>query len=294
MWIAYGLGAGVMLGLYDVWTKKAMTGNSVIPVVMWSSLFGALCWVPVLIPGALPIRVEPFGLTWQEQAWLLPKGVAMTASWILAYYAVRELPISIAGAVRASGPLWTLAGGFLMFRELLTPVQFLGLMLTVCSYYVLSIVGRKEGLVLSKNSSVWWMLSATALSAATTVYDKFLVSRLGLPVLELQASSAFQRCILSALVFVPYMLRRGGLGLGLTWSWGIPLVGCSWVAAELIYFVAITEPQAMVTHLSVLRRTSLIVGFVLSALFFREANVLLKSGMIAVLILGMAILILGG
>jgi drug/metabolite transporter (DMT)-like permease len=48
MWILYGLCAGVVLGLYDVWTKKAMTANNVIPVVMWSSLFGALFWAPLV------------------------------------------------------------------------------------------------------------------------------------------------------------------------------------------------------------------------------------------------------
>jgi drug/metabolite transporter (DMT)-like permease len=293
MWIAYGLGAGVMLGLYDVWTKKAMTGNAVIPVVMWSSLFGALVWVPALFEGALPVHIEPLGLPLHAQALLLPKGIAMTASWILAYHAVRELHISLAGAVRASGPLWTLAGGFVMFRELLTPMQFLGLMITVCSYYVLSVVGRKEGIVVFRSMPVLLMLSATVLSAVTTVYDKYLVVRLGLPVLELQAHSAFQRFVLSVLVFIPYMLRRGGLGLGLTWSWAVPLVGISWVLAELIYFRAIMDPQAMVAHLSVLRRTSLIVAFLVSAVLFREANLRLKTLMIAVLILGMAVLILG-
>jgi transporter family protein len=293
MWIAYGLGAGVMLGLYDVWTKKAMTGNDVIPVVMWSSLFGALVWVPVLFTGALPIHVDPLGLSLREHALLLPKGVAMTASWILAYYAVRELPISIAGAVRASGPLWTLAGGFVMFRELLTPMQFLGLMITVCSYYVLSVIGRKEGIVVFRSTPVFLMLSATVLSAVTTVYDKYLVIQLQLPALELQAHSALQRFALSALVFVPYMLRKGSLGLGLRWSWAVPLVGISWVLAELIYFHAIADPQALVSHLSVLRRTSLIVAFLLSAVLFREANLWQKTLMILVLVVGMAILILG-
>ena len=291
MWIAYGLGAGVMLGLYDVWTKKAMTDNDVIPVVMWSSLFGALVWVPVLFAGALPIHVDPLGLSLREHALLLPKGVAMTASWILAYQAVRELPISIAGAVRASGPLWTLAGGFVMFRELLTPMQFLGLMITVCSYYVLSVIGRKEGIVVFRSTPVLLMLSATVLSAVTTVYDKYLVIQL--PTLAIQAHSAFQRFALSVLLFVPYMLRRGGGGMGLRWSWAVPLVGISWVLAELIYFHAIADPHALVSLLSVLRRTSLIVAFLLSAFLFREANLPQKTLMILVLVVGMAILILG-
>jgi bacterial/archaeal transporter family protein len=73
MWIYYGLGAGVMLGFYDVWTKRAMAGNSVIPVVMWSSLFGALFWLPSLVPGFLIARVDLGRLSLFEQAVLIPK-----------------------------------------------------------------------------------------------------------------------------------------------------------------------------------------------------------------------------
>ncbi len=40
--MVFGLVAGVVLGFYDYFTKQAMSGNSVLQVVFWTSLFGAL------------------------------------------------------------------------------------------------------------------------------------------------------------------------------------------------------------------------------------------------------------
>jgi bacterial/archaeal transporter family protein len=287
------LGGRGVLGLYDIWTKRAMMGNSVIPVVTWSSLFGAAFWLPAFFLTRTSFYVDVSQTSVIEQAILLPKSVAMTASWILAYFAVRELPVSIAGAVRASGPPWTLAGGALILQQFITPVQFAGLMITVVSYDVLSLIGKKEGIVLLRSAPILLMLLATILSAITTVYDRYVITHFNIPRLDIQVYSSIQRFVLSALVFLPYMLRSKKWGLGLTWSWAIPLVGLFWVVAELIYFLAVVDPGAMVAHLAVLRRTSLIISFVISAFLFKEANVPMKTVMIGVLIIGMAALILG-
>ena len=80
MWIFYGLSAGVILGFYDIWTKRAMEGNGVFQVVMWSSLFGAICWLPFSIASDLPIFVDVTRTSVLIQLILVPKSLAMTAS----------------------------------------------------------------------------------------------------------------------------------------------------------------------------------------------------------------------
>jgi drug/metabolite transporter (DMT)-like permease len=103
VWITYGLTAGFVLGLYDISTKEGMIGNSVFPVVFWSSLFGLICWLPILIAAPL-FKLHDFDLLSVSGFLIvLPKSIAMTGSWVLAYYAVKHLPVSMAGAVRASG-----------------------------------------------------------------------------------------------------------------------------------------------------------------------------------------------
>lgn len=293
MWMVFGLSAGALLGLYDFWTKKAMTGNAVIPIVFWSALFGGLVWLPAFFPAAqrFDLYVDISNTSLHDQAIILAKGLAMTLSWILAYYSVRELPMSFSGAVRASGPLWTFVGGSIIFGEYLSALQMSAVLVSILAYYFLSQVGKHEGIRLLRSTPMFFMLAATVLSAATTVYDKYIVQQLGIPIYTIQAYSAEHRLVL-ALIFFLWVAARAGRFPSLQWSCYIPLVGLSWVGAELIYFFAIADPSANVTYLSIFRRTSLVIGFLLSVLLIGERNVGRKALIILAIVLSTVILII--
>jgi bacterial/archaeal transporter family protein len=293
MWIAYGLSAGFVLGLYDIWTKKGMTGNSVLAVVFWSSIFGLLCWIPLLITYPF-VKFYSFNIVSIYEFFIvLPKSIAMTASWILAYFAIKKLPISMTGAIRTSGPVWTLIGGIAIFGESLNAHQYFGLSITILAYYVFTVVGKKENAFVARAPHMLGILSATLLSSLVTVYDKYLIFDLGMQSFDIQACSALQRTLIALgclMLISPFDHKN----IWLTqWSWSIPLMGAAWIAAEMIYFFAYSDPAASVALLSVFRRMSLIVGFVFSSIYLYEANLGLKALMIASLILGTAIMIIG-
>jgi drug/metabolite transporter (DMT)-like permease len=292
MWVLFGISAGAVLGLYDFWTKRAMAGNSVLPVVFWSSLFGALAWTPAFFPGSAQfgVFVDVFKTSFTEQGLILIKSLAMTLSWLFAYYSVRDLPMSFSGAVRASGPIWTFLGGAILFGEMLTPMQIAAVLVLIFAYYILSVVGKDEGIDAIRSGPMLMMLVATILSAMTTVYDKFIVQKLNAPIYAVQAYSAFDRCAL-ALVILAIASYRSKLPK-LQWSISVPLVGLAWVVAELIYFFAIADPSANVTYLSIFRRTSLVVGFLLSVTLIGERSVRAKSIVIILIVLSTAVLIL--
>ncbi|WP_246676263.1 DMT family transporter [Mesorhizobium sp. B1-1-5] len=289
----FGISAGTILGFYDFWTKKAMHDNGVLPVVFWSALFGALAWLPSFLPVAQSVGmyVDLAKTSVAEQSLILVKSLAMTASWLLAYYSVRELPMSFSGAVRASGPLWTLLAGAIVFGEMLAPIQLVAVGSSVGAYYILSIAGRKEGIRVLSSRPVAMMVGATVLSAMTTVYDKFIVQSLGTPAYAVQAYSAIDRCILSLAVLL-LATRTRPVRRSVRWDIYIPLVGLSWVAAELVYFYAIQDPAANVTYLSIFRRTSLVVGFLLSAALIGEKNVPAKSFVVAIIVLSTIMMVM--
>ena len=293
MWMLFGLSAGIVLGLYDFWTKKAMVGNSALPVVFWSSLFGALAWLPAFLPVAANtgLFVDVFQTSLLEQTIILVKSLAMTVSWLLAYFSVRELPMSFSGAVRASGPLWTFVGGAALFGEMLSLSHLTAVATAMVAYFILSTVGASEGVSLLRGRPMLMMLVATLLSAMTTVYDKYIVHVLSMPIYTIQAYSALHQFLISfAMLLVIARLQPCILKLRL--SVYIPLVGLSWVSAELIYFVAVADPSANVTYLSIFRRISLVVGFVMSALLIGEHNVRMKSIVIGLILLSTAFLVL--
>jgi hypothetical protein len=83
------------------------------------------------------------------------------------------------------------------------------------------------------------------------VYDKYLIFDLGIESLDIQLWSALQRTLI-AFDFLMLRSSANNKSIFLTqWSWSIPLMGVAWIAAEMIYFLAYSDPAASVALLSV-------------------------------------------
>lgn len=293
VWISFGILAGILLGFHDFWMKVSLVSNQTTGIVFWATLFGALCWAPfILFPSfsIMSVSVTPTSL--QEQLLVLPKSAAMTVSWFLAYESVKRLPISLSGAVRASGPLWTLIAGMIVLEEYISLLQFFGIVLVVASYYLFGVIGKEEDVFRNEPMGLLMMLGATLLAGGVTVYDKFLVQVLQQSVFNVQAWSAVHRLLLASLLLL--LLHRGARGFRIQkWQLSIFLLGCSWVIAELLYFFAVSSPEAKVTYLAAMRRVALVISFALSAFFLRERFIFYKSAMLSLLLAGIAITIVG-
>jgi len=282
-WMALGIIAGIVLGFYDYWTKKAMVNNNAVDVTFLSAFVGALLWIPAFLNLQLFSPLEFANTSAQEQLLIFVKSIAMSFSWLFAYYAVRELPMSFSGAVRASGPIWTFLGGIFFFGELLSISQLIAVGVSILVYYLFSIVGKNEGIVVLKSRPMAMMLVATLLSAMTTVYDKHLLKIFSGNLTQIQAYSALQRAIICFAIF--FYLRRGSIsGILKTINPYVVLVGASWIAAEWIYFFALSDPNSNLTYFSVFRRFSLVVGFILSIFLIGETQVFRKSILIGFLL----------
>src|SRR5690606_32291001 len=139
----------LFLGVYDLFKKQAVTANAVLPVLFWAQVAAAAVWAPLVVlawasPGALPtlLEVAPLGVV--DHLRLFAKSVLVGASWIFAYFALKHLPISLASPIRATSPLWTLAGAVILLVERPSPGQWLGISVTIGGFLLLSLAGRRE------------------------------------------------------------------------------------------------------------------------------------------------------
>jgi drug/metabolite transporter (DMT)-like permease len=293
-WIALGLLAGLVLGTYDFLTKLALKEKTVLEVVLWSSVLGALIWLPFFfIPpaGADAFRhtgLYPAQLTPAEQWVLLPKSLMMVAAWVLSYYSVKSLPLSISAGVRASGPLWTAMGAILFLSEQLDWWQWLGLAVSMASYYLFSLIGRKEGISFRRNLWVLCMLAATLLSSANALYDKHILATLRMDLAAVQAYSALKRGGI-ALLLLPWVFRGLEMRSLFSRNWAVPAIAFAYVLAEFIYLAAVQTDGALISVISVLRRTNLIMVFSLSAIFFSERFIRQKTIAIGGVLLGIVL-----
>ena len=64
--------------------------------------------------------------------------------------------------------------------------------------------------------------------------------------------------------------------------------------ADFVYFVGVSDPDALIVILSVLRRCSVLVSFFVGAFLFREVNKRKKAWVLMGIMVGVLLIILSG
>nr|WP_226894629.1 DMT family transporter [Luteolibacter marinus] len=286
--------SAVLLGLYDFFKKVALKENEVTPVLFGSVLVSSIIWLPAVIWSATSAsageqhfldvaRIGP-----ADHGLLLCKALLVGASWVCGYCGIRALPLSIATPIRATGPLWTIAMAVMFFGESPSARQWTGLAVILGSFFVFTLVGRREGIHFHRDKGVFLMIGATVLGALSALYDKFLLQSAGLTPSAVQAWFTLYLGVL--LVPAAIAWRRNPQRKPFRWHWSVPMIGITLLAADILYFIAISQPDALISLISPVRRSSVIVSFLLGIFLFRERQPGAKALCVAGIIGGVMLL----
>jgi drug/metabolite transporter (DMT)-like permease len=296
-WIAASLVSALLLGCYDLSTKHAVHGNAVLPVLFFTNLCSASVWLTLMLaaqlaPDALapPLHVVPLSAA-QHGLVALKSGI-VSLSWICAYFAVKHLPVSVASPIRATGPLWTLGGALLWLGERPSTLELAGILLTLASFFGLSLVGRAEGIHFHRDKWIGWLIVGTLLNAVSSLYDKYLLGHRGFEASTVQAWFS----IYLALFFLPLAVgwqRRWWPRHEFHWRWSIVTMSLFLLGADFLYFNALRDPDALISIVASLRRGSTIVAFAGGILLFRELNAGKKLPALLGILAGVVLTLLG-
>jgi bacterial/archaeal transporter family protein len=299
VWVVLALVSAFLLGIYDLLKKTSLKENAVIPVLFFSTLTSAIIFLPILLVGTFGNVSETSPFHFHSVSWLFHiqiaiKSLIVGSSWVLAYFAVKNLPITIVSPIRSSGPIWTVFGALLIFGEQLNLWQWVGVILTIGFYYLFGLSGRKEGISFRTNKWVLYMTMATIIGSASGLYDKYLISIAHYNRIQIQAWYHIYMVplMLSLLLFIWYPNRHKYDVF--KWRYTIPLIGICLTVADFIYFWSLSYPGALVAIVSTVRRGSVIISFSLGAIIFKEKNIKLKAFILVGILIGIAIIILGG
>ncbi|MEN9580148.1 MAG: hypothetical protein RJA70_3157 [Pseudomonadota bacterium] len=297
-WLTLTLLSALALGFYDVSKKVAVNDNAVLPVLLLSSMGGLAVLLPVF---ALQSWAPDFAvasgfvigeLTPSEHLLVLLKSAIVSLSWILSFFAVKHLPISIAAPVRASSPLFTVLGAVLLFAERPGLQQWAGASVIFASYVALSIAGRAEGVRFERNRWVLMLFAGTLVGAMSGLYDKVLLQQLRLDPTTLQFwFTAYNVLLQGVLVLLFWWPKRREL-TRLSWRPSVFAVGALLVVADQLYFRALAVTGALVSVVSLTRRANVLISFPLGGLLFGEARLRQKGLIVLVTLLGVFLLLL--
>jgi drug/metabolite transporter (DMT)-like permease len=273
-----GLLAALFLGLHNLCKKHAVQGNAVLPVLLGTICAGFLLLLPFFIISiCAPNYAKETGfyiakIPWPTHGYIFIKSTIMSTSWILAYHALKHLPITIVTPIRSTGPFFTFIGAIFIYNEQPNFLQWIGFFMIIFSVILYSKIGKKEGINFKRNKWIFAIIGATFLGASSGLYDKFLIQGLVLNPQTLQFwFCLYTLLILSTLLSITWFSNKEKR-TKFKWRWTIIAVGVLLQAADYFYFKALQDPDALIMLLSAIKRSQLLIAVVIGGLVFNEKN----------------------
>jgi transporter family protein len=298
MWLYLSALSAVLLGFYDISRKHALRGNAVIPVLFFASLVEAFLLLPIIILSSvapdlltpLGLFIPPFDLMAHFYCFL--KAIIVAALWLMGYFSMKHLPISIVTPIGASGPAWTLIGAMLVFGERLTAFQWAAFGVLFVSYYIFSLVGSREGIVFHTNKWVILLFLAVLLGAGSALYDKYLVHTLGISAVGVQVWFMIYIIPVLGFTLLAFWWPTRAKHTPFEWRWSIAIIGFSLAIADVAYFKALGYEDALLSLIAAVRSGGVVISFLAGALIFHENQIQHKALALAGVLAGVLMLLL--
>lgn len=279
MWLWLAIASAFLLGTYDVAKKKALKYNGVLHVLLAATAMSALFLSPFLRVGPLSHHLE-----------LLLKAVLVTTSWVSGMIGLKLLPLTTVSTIKGSRPVLVVLFSIILFGERLNGLQWTGVALALVSLYMLSGTSKKEGIDFSRNKGIVSMVISVFSGVASALYDKYIMAHME-PIF-VQSWSNVNITLLLALIVALKAWKDGEQRERFSWDWRLLLIAVLITASDFIYFFALKDPDAMLSVISVLRRSSILITFVLGAVLFKEKYVREKTAAMLTMLVGVGLLVL--
>lgn len=297
MWLLLAFLSATLLGFYDAFKKQSLKNNAVLLVLFLNTIFSSLIFLPfILLSRYMPecldgtiVNVPSAG--WEEHKYIIIKSFIVLSSWIFGYFGMKHLPLTIVGPINATRPVMVLVGALILFGERLNTYQWIGVILAILSFFMLSRSGKKEGIDFKRNKWIFFVVMAAIMGAVSGLYDKYLMGRLN-PMLVQSWYNIYQVFIMCPIILLLWMPKRKE-STPFRWTWTIIFISIFLSAADFAYFYALSYDDSMISIVSMVRRGSVLVSFTFGALFFKEKNLKSKAIDLLLVLMGMFFLYLG-
>lgn len=303
MWLILAFCSAALLGFYDVFKKHALSSNAVLPVLFLNTVFSSLIFSTFIILSLTTDCLDGtvFQVTsggWETHKYILLKSLIVLSSWLFGYMAMKHLPLTIVGPVNATRPVMTLIGAVMVFSEHLNTYQVIGVVLAIISFFLLSHSGRKEGIDFRHNKWIYFLVLSALLGAVSGLYDKYLMAStadggIGIDRMCVQSWYNIYQMMLMGLMLLLIWKPKRKKTTPFNWRWSIVGISVFLCTADFIYFYSLSLPGAMISIISMVRRSSVVVSFLFGAAIFHEKNLKGKAIDLLLVLLGMLFLYIG-
>jgi len=299
MWLLLAFVSATLLGFYDASKKAALKDNAVLPVLLLNTVISTFIFSPFILDGLA-------GQNWfsgtmfdtseavgdlRAHLLVLIKSAIVLSSWIAGYFGIKHIPITIVGPINATRPVLVLVGAMIFFGERLNWCQWIGVILSILSIYMMSRSSKKENIDFTRNKWMLFVAIGTIMGAVSGLYDRFIMQELN-PVFVQSWFNLYQMIMMGIVCMIAwYPVRKKTTPFH--WSWAIPLIAIFVAAADFAYFNALSRPEAMISVVSLIRRGSVLISFACGVIIFKERNLKAKIFDLLLILIGMIFVYFG-
>lgn len=320
MWLALAFVSAILLGFYDTSKKASLKDNAVLPVLFLNTVFSTLIFSPFLLGwiDASTVLADSQPLTryacctdaagisqkalninnlldthpmLKAHLMVIVKAFIVLSSWICGYFGLKHLPLTIVGPINATRPVIVLIGAMLLFGERLNVCQWIGVSLSILSIFLMSKAGKKENIDFKSNKWIWCVAMATIMGAISGLYDKFIMKSLS-PMFVQSWFNFYQMIIMTVVCGLMWYPKRRQT-TPFRWKWSILLISIFICLADFAYFSSLSDPDSMISVVSLVRRGSVIISFICGVVIFKERNLKAKILDLVLLLAGMVFIWIG-
>ena len=280
-----------ILGIYDLFKKASVKENAVLPVLFFSNVAGMLFFMLLTaLQGKFVEYACGIESTWHFFL-IFVKACIVASSWGLCFYAMRELPISIASPIRATAPFWTFIGSLIWFREFPSLLQGLAMLIIFVGYYMFTVISKMEGINFKRNKGFHSIILGTLVGSLAALFDKYLMGVENVPKSTVQFYFTVDLVFIFGMAYlVRCLLFKDSRKF--EWRWSIAVTGILLIVADYVYFSAVSIPGVQIAILSLLRRSSCIVTFLIGYKYFKDVNFKVKLFALLLFLAGIVMLAL--
>ena len=302
MWLLLAFVSATLLGFYDTSKKAALKDNAVLPVLFLNTLFSTIIFSPFILDvvvgnnwfAGTSLETAPYqgeGDMLKAHLLVVVKAIIVLTSWIAGYFGIKHIPITIVGPINATRPVMVLVGAMLLFGERLNLCQWIGVLLSMLSIYLMSRSSKKENIDFVRNKWMWCVAIGTIMGAVSALYDKFIMTELS-PLFVQSWFNLYQFIIMFIILMIVWYPTREKT-TRFHWSWAIPLIAIFVGAADFSYFNALSMEDSMISVVSLIRRGSVLISFACGVIIFKERNLKAKIIDLLLILIGMIFVYFG-
>ena len=281
MWIVLALLSAVLLGVYDVAKKKALEKNDLYWILFFATALSSVFIAPFLTLG-----------TGRFHLMLLLKATLVTVSWVTGMIALKLLPITVVSTFKTSRPVFVVLFSIILFGERLSLWQWAGVVVVFAAIWLLALSGEREGIKIKGNIGVAAMVAAVLTGVASALWDKVILREME-PLFVQGWTNIYITAMLGAILAIRALRARHNPSVvapPFHMDWVIVLIAVLITGADALYFYSLHAEGALLSVISLIRRSSVIVTFAVGAVMFKEKNIVRKSAILALMLAGVVLL----